>query len=174
MAVKNTNSLYIRCMNNLYRDPLILSKCHAIDKCLVASDITLVASWLSPSRIRLRWIHLVLCWRSSWYCTLWGCIEVIKSCFVVSQDILFTFGAELVAFILAIENTWGFKWHNLLIEYDLIYVMNLFKIKSDKNPRKFYSWWLCFLPYAEDLVVNISHNFYEANGIIVKLVNHSI
>lgn len=40
------------------------------------------------------------------------------------------FEAEFTSFILMTEKAWKFLWNVLWIEYDFIYLINLFKIKS--------------------------------------------
>ena len=48
----------------------------------------------------------------------------------------YAFEAELLGMILAIEKAKEFKWRNLWIEYGSIYVVNLFKYKTGKNPME--------------------------------------
>ena len=99
------------------------------------------------------------------------CKGFVKGCFAYGLGIGFAFKAEIMSFILAVEKAKEFGWVNLWVESDSLYVVNLFRDKSNKIPWKFKNRWMRALSFASQIRVVVSHIYREGNAVADKLAN---
>ena len=71
-----------------------------------------------------------------------------RGAFTFSTGSSFAFLAELQAAIKAIEIAWHRGWHSLWLECDSLYVVHLFRAKSNRVPWTVRQQWLQCLSYV--------------------------
>ena len=85
------------------------------------------------------------------------------------MGICFAFEAELTSLMLAIEKAYEVNWHNIWIETDSSYVVNLFNRGIGKVSCRFHSRWARAVYRAKELNIIVSHIFREGNNVADRL-----
>ncbi|XP_065881606.1 uncharacterized protein [Euphorbia lathyris] len=93
-----------------------------------------------------------------------------NGCFAFSTPLSFAYMAELRAAIFAIELAWETNWHQLWVESDSIYVVNLLRHRSIDVPWSIRQEWLHCLSICSRMNILVSHIFREGNRVADALV----
>ena len=87
------------------------------------------------------------------------------------MGVSFAFEAEILSFIITVEYAYKYKWNNLWIETDSIYVVMAFNSKNTNVPWRFRNRWLWALEYAKSMNNYVSHIYRESNCVADKLAS---
>ncbi|WCJ36046.1 hypothetical protein M5689_017268 [Euphorbia peplus] len=88
-----------------------------------------------------------------------------KGCFAFSINCSYAHLAELRAAIHAISVAWERGWHNIWLECDSSYVVELFKKRSSQVPWEVRQDWLQCMRNISDMSFVVSHIFREGNRV---------
>ncbi|XP_057811645.1 uncharacterized protein LOC131025878 [Salvia miltiorrhiza] len=89
----------------------------------------------------------------------------VLGCFHFSVGRGWAFEAELLAFIIALEQIIAQRWDFVWIETDCTYMVDLLRSRSHTVPWRFLSRWRKVLSSIADLHIIITHIYREGNRV---------
>ncbi|XP_057791059.1 uncharacterized protein LOC131008183 [Salvia miltiorrhiza] len=97
--------------------------------------------------------------------------NVVRGCFHYKGGVGFAFEAELLAVISAIQIAHARGWHDLWIEADSTYVVNLLQKHSSDVPWRFAAVWNSILKCMPSFRLQVTHIFREGNAATDIMAN---
>ncbi|XP_057786898.1 uncharacterized protein LOC131004240 [Salvia miltiorrhiza] len=93
---------------------------------------------------------------------------VVRGCYHINGGIGFSFEAELLAVITAINLAHDRKWHYLWIESDSMYVFRLLETRSSDVPWRFYASWNNSLHLLQKFHLIVTHIFEREISLLIS------
>ena len=79
----------------------------------------------------------------------------------------------MIGFIMAIEKASEFNWHNISIETNSMYVVNLYTNGTNKIPWRLHNCWSKVVINAKRVNMAVAHIFREGNNIADRLASQA-
>ena len=79
----------------------------------------------------------------------------------------------MMGFIIAVEKAYEFKWDNIWIETDSMYVVHLFNRGTGQISWRFHNRWLSAYKKARTKNFIVTHIFREGNNVADRLASQA-
>ncbi|KAK3188967.1 hypothetical protein Dsin_028528 [Dipteronia sinensis] len=91
-----------------------------------------------------------------------------------ARVLVFAFQAKLLAASMAVNFAWNFGWHQIWLESDSSYMVQLLSSRSDSVPWRVWQAWNICIYQISDMEFQVSHIFREGDHVTVALYKHSL
>ncbi|KAK2661126.1 hypothetical protein Ddye_007659 [Dipteronia dyeriana] len=101
------------------------------------------------------------------------CRGFVKCCFAIHLGVYFAFEAELADVVYAIDYAQTFGWHQLWLESDSTFVVDILRSRSRKVPWRWRSAWDRCLGLISQMDFVVTHIYREGNQTADSLASMS-